>query len=106
MNTEPVVSLAGTARLRGVNPHPYSYFASFRPIVVRKRPLRLDRGPRGLVRAAEGEEEGIALVVDFLAAVVLRGRAQDPPVLREDFAVLRAKPLQESRGPLDVGEEE
>src|SRR5581483_3176706 len=55
----------------------------------------------------EGDEEGIALVVDLVAVIPLEQLAQDPPVLGEHVAIaLRPQLVEEPRRALDVREEQ
>ena len=72
----------------------------------RERALAVDRRIHGLVRTSEGKEKRVALVVDFLAPVILRGRAKDPPMLGKEVAVPCTEPLQELRRSLYVSEEQ
>jgi len=106
VHAEAVVALVGRARLGGVYAHSDPHVAFFRPVVRRERALRVDRRLRGLVRAPEGKEERVALVVDLLAAVILRRRAKDPPMLSKELAVPSTKPFQELGRSLYVSEEE
>jgi hypothetical protein len=74
--------------------------------VRRQRALRGDRRVRGSVRTRERKEERVTLVVDLVAAVILRRRAKDPPMLGKEVAVARTQPFQQLRRSLYVGEEE
>ena len=68
---------------------------------------RLGNGCHRVGGRGEGVEEGVALVVDLVAAVVAVRRAHDPAVLGEGLAVgIRAELLQELRRTLDVAEDE
>jgi hypothetical protein len=59
----------------------------------RQRPLRRYCSPGGFVRAPEREEERVALIIDFLATMVLRRRAKDPPMRGKEIAVPSTQPL-------------
>ena len=106
VHAEAVVAFARGARLGGVYAHSDTHVARLRPVVRRERALGVDGRIHGLVRASEGKEERVALVVDLLAAVILRGRAKDPPMLGKEVSVPCTQPLQELRRSLYVGEEQ
>ena len=71
-----------------------------------ERALRRARGQRGVRRLAKGDEEGVALRVDLLAAVLFECGAQDPAVLGQHLAVPVSQLLEQARRALDVREEE
>ena len=54
-----------------------------RPLVARERALGLDGGEHGVACARERDEEGVALSVDLVAAVVRKRLAHEPLVLDE-----------------------
>lgn len=56
--------------LAGVEAHAHPYLASFRPGLKGQGLLRLDSGGDGVAGAGEGDEEGVALGVDFNAGVL------------------------------------
>ena len=71
-----------------------------------KGPLSRRGGGDGVLGAREGDEEGVALCVDLVAAGLLEGAPQQALVLGEDLAVLVAQLLEQPRRAFDVGEEE
>ena len=72
----------------------------------RERDLSLDRRQKRVACAGEGDEEGVALGIDLVAAVRFEGRPQQALMLREHLSIPLPQLLDESRRPLDVGEEE
>jgi hypothetical protein len=68
--------------------------------------LRVDRRGRGVARAREREEEGVALRVDLDSLARPERLADDAPVLGDQVRVAVAEPFQEPGRALDVAEHE
>src|SRR5436305_5129830 len=60
----------------------------------------------GIAGARKGDKEGVALGIDLVAMVSLKGATQQGPALSEHLGVLRAQVLHEARRSLDIGEEQ
>ena len=100
------IALAVDGGLAGVDAHADLHDPVLRPLVGRQGALRRDGRRDRSPRAAEHEEERVALAVDLDPAVLGKGVAEQDVVLREDTGVtLAPEPLQEPRRPLDVREE-
>src|SRR3954447_15216725 len=101
------VPVGADARLAGVEAHAHAQLDAFRPLVLRERALagayRRDRR----ARAAEDDEEGVALGVDLDPARLAERLAQEPAVRAQHLAVaVTAERLEQARRALDVGEQE
>ena len=73
-SSRPVHGEAGVApvardRLPGVEPHPHLDLDAVGPAVRQQGELALDGGEERIPGAREGDEEGVALRVDFVAPV-------------------------------------
>ena len=69
--------------------------------------MRLLRGGHARSGVLEGDEEGVALIVDFVPGVTGKRFAQHPTVLGEGHSIaLSPQLLEQARRPLDVREEE
>src|ERR671923_316406 len=64
------------------------------------------RGPGRGARVEKGDEERVALRVDFASPLAGARAPQDPPVLGERLHVARAQVLEKPRRAFDVREEE
>ena len=89
-----------------VDPHSNLDVHGLWPLVGEERKLSFDGSKHRLARAREGDEEGIALRVDLVAAVSRERCAQQPLMLGEHPLVPVAELLHEPRRPLDVREQE
>ena len=87
MHREAEVAIGRERGVTGVDPHPYLDHGSFRPRLFGQRALRGDGRIDRVLRAAERDEERVALRVDLLAARLLEGPAQEPAVRREQVSV-------------------
>ncbi len=106
-DVETEVALLADVRLARVEPHAYEHLAPARPFVVVECPLRVDRRGDCVARPREREEEGVALRIDLGAAVRAERLPHEPAVIGRDAPVgLVAEFLQQTRRPLDVGEDE
>ena len=105
VHRKPQVAVGRERRVTGVDPHPHSDRGPFRPCLFGQRALCSDGCLDGVLRAAERDEERVALRVDLLAARLLEGPAQEPAVRREHVAVGVAQLPEEDRRALDVGEQ-
>ncbi len=94
------VALVGQQRLARVDAHP----DADRPGL--ERLLRVNCGGDGVDRPREGDEERVALGVDFGTVVSREGLADGATVLCEEIGVGGPVLLKETRRPFDVGEEE
>ena len=54
----------------------------------------------------EGDKEGVALGIDLVAVVPLKGATQQGPALTKHLGVLCAQVLHEARRAFDIGEEQ
>jgi metal-sulfur cluster biosynthetic enzyme len=100
MDVETDVPFVGKRRLAGVDADPHAHGRR------RERPLRCGRRQHGVASTPEDAEEGVALRVDLGTAVCGGRCAYEAPVLRQRFRIGRAERIEQSRRPLDVGEEE
>src|SRR5215207_3516027 len=64
------------------------------------------RSENGSLGTVEGDEEGVALVVDLLTAVRCECFAEQPAVLGQDVCVLAAVGLEQLRRAFDIREQE
>src|SRR5947208_1853811 len=106
MDAETVVALVAEAGLARVQAHAHTTLHSVRPGVLGERALRRGCGQRRVRRPPKGDEEGVALRVDLLAAVLFECCAQNPTVLGQHLAVTVSQLLQQAGRPLNVSEEE
>jgi hypothetical protein len=106
MDDEADVVVPGVRRHTAVDPDAYPKFASIGPLVARQAALRVEHRAYRTTDVVEDEEEGVAHGADLDAAVFRDGRTDDPIVLLEQRNVVVAKCVDESRRPLDVGEDE
>ena len=107
MHAEADVALATNRRLAGVNAHPYPKLRVIRPRVLCQPVLAGDRRRHGVLRPSKGDEEGVALGVDFVPVVLGEHLSEDPLVIRERIPVaLTSKALEQLRRTLNVREEE
>ena len=60
----------------------------------------------GITGAREGDKEGVALGIDLVAVVPLKGATQHGPALAEHLGVLHAQVLHEARRAFDIREEQ
>src|SRR5262245_50060065 len=77
VDAETDVTALGGDGLARVDSHSHTELHSLGPPVPGERALRCDRRGDRIARAAEGDEERIALGVDLLTAVRLEGLAQE-----------------------------
>src|SRR5581483_2774635 len=87
VHREADVALAVHGRLPRVEPHPDAHGAVVGPRMCRERPLRGRRPCYGRARAAEDEEERVALAVDLDALVLAEGRPQERVVVAEQARI-------------------
>ena len=92
--------------LARVDPHAHPQLCAVGPRVRGERALRVDRGGQRVGRVLEGHEERVARGVHLDAAVGGPRRPQEPVVVLEGRAVAVARPAEDHRGGLDVGEQE
>ena len=92
--------------LSRVDAHPHLQSGPARPRVLRDCPLARSRSENGILGTVEGDEEGVALVVDLLTAVRCECFAEQPAVLGQDVCVLAAVRLEQLRRAFDIREQE
>ena len=101
------VALTAELRLAGVQAHPDPALSAVGPGVRRKVALRADRGGKRVLRRPEGDEEGVALRVDFAPLMGGERGPQNPLMLGKQLAVPAAAQLfEQPRRPFDVCEQE
>ena len=100
VDVHPHVLVVGDARLAAVDAHPHTDTDFVQAI------LRLDRGRDGVRRSLEDDEERVAAGVEHDAIVSGDCGAHHAVVLGKETGVVVAELVQQSRGALDVGEEE
>jgi hypothetical protein len=94
------VALFGQKRLPGVHSNPNVDQSGG------ERVGEMRGGAERTLRAGEGEEEGVSLGIDLGSALGGTGVPDHPAVLGERLSVrLGAELVEQSRRPLDVGEE-
>ena len=106
MYPQPDVALLPDDGLSGMQPHPHAHLATLGPGVLRKRPLRDHHGFQRRVRAAEREEEPVALRVDLTTLARLSRLPEDAPVLTEHSSISVAEPYEQPCRAFDVREQE
>ena len=94
------VALVRDDRLTGVDADPDSHGTSL------ERGLTVSSGGDRIARPRERDEECVPLGVHLDPAVPREGLAQQPTMLRQHIRVTLAELVQETRRPLDVGEEQ
>jgi hypothetical protein len=68
------------------------------------RALQLNRRGDCITCAGEREEERVALGVDFYPLVPLERVADELTMIGDQLGIVLAEPLEQTGGPLDVGE--
>ena len=106
VDADPDVALLADLRLARMQTHADEELDIVGPRMRRQIALRVGGRRDGVLRAAEGDEEGVALGVDLVSTMGRERRSQDPLVLCEHASVLLPEPLQEGRRAFDVGEQE
>ena len=106
MDVEADVFLADERGLARVHADAHADRLPFRPLVTRELALRLRRGPAPVDRRLEDAEERVALCPQLAAISAAERCAQDRVMLDLRIHVLVTELLHETRGTLDVGEEE
>jgi hypothetical protein len=89
-----------------VHPDPHADDHVLGPVGLEQVALGGDGGRDRVPRAAEREEEGVALTVYFVPAVPAEGRPEQAVMLLEQGPVLVAESTHEPRRAFDVAEEE
>jgi hypothetical protein len=92
--------------LARVQAHPDFDLDTVRPPVGEQRELALDCCQERVAGAREGDEEGVALRVDFVAAVSVERLPEQALMVAQDGSVAIPELFHEPRRPLDVREEE
>src|SRR5260370_37734355 len=92
--------------LAGVHPDADADRLGVRPLVTRELALRLRRGPASVDRRLEDAEERVALGSKLAAIAAAERFAQDRVMLDLSLHVPVTELLHQTRGALDVGEEE
>ena len=100
MHVHASVALGPHDRLTRVQAHAHAQQAG------RELGLRVGRGSCRGARVGKGDEERVALRVDFDSPLAGARGPQDPPVLGERLHVARAQVLEKPRRAFDVREEE
>ena len=100
------VSVTRHARFARVDPDSHPHLGVFGPGVARDRALRIDGGGDSLLRPAEGDEEGVSLGVDLVAARILEGAPKQALVVGHRLCVAVPEQTEELGRPLDIGEQE
>jgi len=90
----------------GMHPHAHTYVRLVWPASAEERALSDEGCLNRVNRTLENHEESIALGIDFVAVPLLKCHAQQVPALFEHAGITLAQPLEQARGPLDVGEEQ
>ncbi len=106
MDGQPDVVVPAPDGLTRVQAHPHPHRDPLRPPVRAERPLPRDRRGDGRPGAREHREEGVALGAQVQAAGVPYRRSEQPVVILQDGAVVRAQTLHQPGRALDVGEQE
>jgi hypothetical protein len=106
MNVHPNVAALRDVGLAGVKPNADPHGRTVGPWMPQDALLCCDRRHQGLSRPREGSKDRIPLRVDLLAALFLNGRADKSAALRQDVRIGITQLLEQTRRPLDVGEEE
>ncbi len=89
----------------GVQPHPHPDRYVVWPLVARQTPLGRNRCQRRAASGGEDGEERVPLDAYHCPVPGVDGVPQDAPVLCEERAVVVAEGIEQTSGPLDVGEE-
>ena len=100
------VALTPNCRFSGVETHADRQPLPVRPLVGIKCTLNRDSRLHGIPRPREGEEEGVALCVNFAPAAGTCLCSQDLTVISEDFGVPLAEGPEQASRAFDVREEE
>src|SRR5205823_11854171 len=104
MDIDPDVPLATDPTFAGVDAHAHADGLAVRPPVTGEPALRHHRRSDRVGGAAEDREERIAVRAHLDAPDPGDGSSDDPTVLLQDASVPVTDLLEETRGPLDVGE--
>ena len=106
VHVEANVAVADPGAAAGEDAHADADLSPAGPAVLGERALRPCGRTDGVAGSGEGDEEGIALRVDFVASRLGDRLAQQPVVVGQHLGVTRLSELvQEPRRALDVGEE-
>jgi len=103
---EADVPLLGEGGLSRVDAHSNSQRHAVGPVVTRDRALNVRGGGYRVLGARKGDEERIALGVDFPAASFVDSGPDETIVIGESLAVPGTVLAKEARRSLDVREEE
>ena len=106
VQVDPHVALGARHGRAGVEADAQAQGGSIGPAVPGVGALDGDRRAKGGNALGEGDEEGVALGVNLVSAVLGDRRAQDAAVIRQGLGVALAERSQEARRALDVGEHE
>ena len=108
MHIHADVIRAHEKRLARVQPHPHPHLDTLCPPGGSGESLlRLSGGRDRIPRAGKGDEERIPFGVDLVAVVPSEDLTEKLPVVLQHLGVgLCPEPLQQSRRPLDVAEQE
>src|SRR5205085_11066498 len=105
VDREPDVLIADQRRLARVDPDTNAQIDVVRPVVLGERALGCHGRVRGLLRAAEGDEERVAVCVELSPRGLRPGGAHQLLVLAHDASVTVTKLAKPRRRSLDVGAE-
>ena len=99
------VAALGGLGLPGVDADAHPDVGAVGPVVLRERPLSVERSPHGLLRVCEREEERLALRVDLVPGMRREGVPQQPLMAAHHVRPPLAERARELRRALHVGEE-
>ena len=106
-DVQAVVDRLREPRLAGMNADADADGGALRPLRRLPEPLlHVHRPAYGIARAAEREEERIALGVDLLAPVLFEGGTHETMMLFQELPVAVSELVYEPRRSLDVREQE
>ena len=105
VHVEADIALAGTPGDPAVDAHADAQLHAFGPGVLGDRPLGGGRRGDGARRSLEHDEEAVARRPDLAARLARKRIAEQLAMVGEDVVVALPEPVEETRRPLDVGEE-
>src|SRR5262245_60167619 len=106
MDVEPDVTSLDQPRLTRVQADANADLVSLGPLLRSERTLRIGRGRHRLACRLKGDEEGVALAFEDVAAVALESPAQECAMQRQLLGIPVPQPPEQTRRALDVSEQE
>src|SRR5215469_2964281 len=106
MHVQAHVAFRRTLWFTSVQTHAYTNGSTIRPGMGDEGALGCHCRRNSIAGTRKGDEEAIALGIDFVATTGTEGRAQEETGILEHTGIAFTQVLEQACGPLDVGEEQ